>query len=272
MNSRHIAQLLVEKDIGSKFELVNVFTREIEDQSKTELRAPLIEYIMRTDAAQRISHFDTIRFYGPGCGLSRFVANQLLLSINVKVSEQRQVVLDELRKVLENFYESKNPLLKVTKAKTLVELVETFLGEAFYRITYQRHLSIFFVPLANKISNAAFHINTNSIGVFKTKESHIQTPEYIFLHEFGHVLHSRLFKTITEVPESFVQLNRNMNAEFFEYSKEDQLEIYADFFSIGVMLDTEYEYLNPFIKQMPREHTSLIRDYFIREISSLHVQ
>jgi hypothetical protein len=208
MNSRHLTQLLVEKDIGSKLELVKAFA-QTKNESNADLRSPLIEYIMRTDAAQRISHFDTIRFYGPGCGLSRFVANQLLLSINVKLNDQKQVVLDELRMVLENFCESKSPLLKVIKAKSLVALVEKFLGDSFYRITYQRHLAIFFVPFENKLSNAAFDNNTNSIGVFKTKESHIQTPEYIFLHEFGHVLHSRLFKTITEVPESFIQFNRD---------------------------------------------------------------
>ena len=58
-------------------------------------------------------------------------------------------------------------------------------------------------------------------------------------------MHCTLFKTTNEVPNSFIEFNKQMNPKFLECSKEDQLEIYADLFSIAVMLDTEFEELNP---------------------------
>ena len=76
-------------------------------------------------------------------------------------------------------------------------------------------MSIYFVPYENKLTNAAFDINTNSIAVFRTKEKKTQAAEYIFLHEFGHILHCTLFKTVKKVPESFVEFNQKMNQRFF---------------------------------------------------------
>jgi hypothetical protein len=272
MNITRISQLLIENDLSSKHELIKLFKSHLELGSQDELHSLLMNYSMTNDAAQRISNFDTVRLYGPRSGLSRYVANQLLLSLNVQSAKNKISVLKQLDIALNNLYRSKNPLLKLTKAKLVIDLLQNFFGVHFHKIVYHRFLSIYFVPFENKRNNAAFDINTNSIAVFRTKEKKTQTPEYILLHEFGHVLHCSVFKTIKEVPKSFVDFNQKMNANFFNYSKEDQLEIYADLFSIAVMLDTEFEDYNPFIKTMKRQHTDKIKEYFLKELSTLDTQ
>lgn len=270
MNAASINELLLNPDLRSKLELAKVFKRHFQARAgQDELRSIVIDYLMDSDADLRISNFDQVKFYGPGSGLSRYVANQLLLSLNVSSIKNRIWVIDQLNVSLNNLYDSKNPLLKTTKARSLIELLEQFLGDQFHRITNHRFLSIYFVPFENKQSNAAFDINTNSIAVFRTKEKQTQKPEYIFLHEFGHIVHSILFETTKEVPNSFFEFNKQMNPKFFEYSRKDQLEIYADLFSIAVMLDSEFEGHNPFIKTMKGVHTDKIREYCLTELSKV---
>jgi hypothetical protein len=270
INATRITELLLEANIQSKLELLKVFKKQYKiEESQVQLRSIVIDYLMESDSDLRISNFDIVRFYGPGAGLSRFVANQLLLSLNVSSIENKTIILDQLDLSLSNLYDSKNPLLKVTKARLLIDLLEKFMGDHFRRITNQRFLAIYFVPFENNQSNAAFDINTNSIALFRTKEKNTQSPEYIFIHEFGHILHSTIFKTSKNVPESFVEFNKKMNPKFFEYSKDDQLEIYADLFSVAVMLDSEFKDYNPFISTMQRVHLRQIKDYFVNEISNL---
>lgn len=82
-------------------------------------------------------------------------------------------------------------------------------------------------------------------------------------------LHCTLFKTVKKVPESFVEFNQKINRLFSKYSAQEKLEIYADLFSIAVMLDSEYESLNPFIKTMQRVHLDEIKEYFVDELTRL---
>jgi hypothetical protein len=265
-----ISRLLQANDLTSKLDLVKAFKNQLDIGTSHELRPALTEYVIKNDAKQRISNFDMVRLYGPGSGLPRYVANQLLLFLNIKTVEDKITVLEQLETTLTNMYESRNPLLKITKARLVIDLLQNFLGDHFQKLTHKRFLSIYFVPYESNINNAAFDINTNSIVVFRTKEKDTQTPEYIFLHEFGHLLHSTIFQTIKEVPKSFVEFNEKMNPTFSNYSKEDQLEIYADFFSIAVMLDSDFEDHNPFIKTMQRVHLDAIKEYFIKDLSSLN--
>lgn len=266
-----IETLLEETNILSKFELVKLFKQNVGNgKFADELNSLLLSYLMNSDSEQRISNFDVVRFHGPATGLSRYVANQLFLSLKVQSVANKRSVLKELDFVLHNLYESKNPLLKITTARRLLDVVSDFLGDHFYKITEPRFLSIYFVPHENKMNNTAFDINTNSIAVFRTKEKKTQGPEYIFLHEFGHILHCKLFKTVKKVPESFVEFNRKMNERFVTYSEPEKLEIYADLFSIAVMLNTEYESLNPFIKIIQPVHFDKIKEYFVTELKKLN--
>jgi hypothetical protein len=175
INATRITELLLEANIPSKLELLKFFKKQYKiEESQVQLRSIVIDYLMESDGDLHISNFDKVRFYGPGVGLSRFVANQLLLSLNVSSIENKTLIIDQANLLLSNLYDSKNPLLKVTKARLLIELLEKFMGEHFHRITNQRFFAIYFVPFENNQSNAAFDINTNSIAVFRTKEKKTQ--------------------------------------------------------------------------------------------------
>jgi hypothetical protein len=168
-----ISALLWENDIGSKMNLVRIFKDLFHQKAPTgALENVLFNYITDVNSDLRITNFDLIRFYGPSKGLCVFTANQLFLSTRVQKAEDKIQVLDQLGKVLNNLEESKNPLLKITTAKKVIDVLEHFLGDQFHKITQHRFLSIFFVPFENKNSNAAFDINTNSIAAFRTKEKH----------------------------------------------------------------------------------------------------
>lgn len=264
-----LSTLLWKNDISSKLKLVDIFKDLVhKDAHIDELENVLFTYISDVNSNLRITNFDLLRFYGPSKGLSIFTANQLFLSTRVQKEEDKIQVLDQLGKVLNNLEESKNPLLKITSAKKVIDVLEHFLGGQFHKTTQHRFLSIFFVPLENKDSNAAFDINTNSIAVFKTKEKTTQTPEYIFIHEFGHIVHASIFRSTNKVPQSFIEFNKRLNPHFLKFSEREKLEIYADMFSIAVMLDSEFESLNPFLKTLHRKHADQIQAYFINEIQS----
>jgi hypothetical protein len=126
MKANVVNQLFFEEDPSSKLELVKIFEKANNKAAHDELRSLLIDYTVETDNAQRISNSDMVRLYGPGRGLSRYVSNQLLLAVNVKRQEHKAKVLNDLKIVINNLSESKNPLLKVTKAKTLLDQLETF--------------------------------------------------------------------------------------------------------------------------------------------------
>jgi hypothetical protein len=269
MSNTLIEELLVDAELNSKLELIEVFKKHFEDKKSTsELKTLLGSYLAGSTSVQRSSIIDRVTIHGPRTGLSCFVANQLYLSSSVETFENKLSVVEELKVLLLSLNVSNSPLLTVARAKALMKLLQNFLGDHFGRISYHRLLSIFFIPYESKLVNAAFDSNTNSIAVFRTKDHQEQTPEYIFLHEFGHAIHCRLFKYLADVPESFLHFMRDMDLDLNGSSKEERLEIYADFFSIAVMNDSDFEIHNPFLKTMQPVHLKKIKEYFKGELST----
>jgi hypothetical protein len=269
MNNAFIEELLVDAELSSKLELIEIFKKHFEEKKSTkELKALLGSYLAGSKSSQRSSTLDRVTIHGPRTGLSCLVANQLYLSSAVETFENKLSVVEELKVLLLSLNVSNSPLLTVTRAKALMKLLQKFLGDHFGRISYHRVLSIFFIAFESKLVNAAFDSNTNSIAVFRTKDHQEQTPEYIFLHEFGHTVHCRLFKYLADVPESFVHFMREMDFNLNGSSKDERLEIYADFFSIAVMIDSDFEIHNPFIKTMRPVHLKKIKQYFKGELST----
>jgi hypothetical protein len=268
MNDPYIHKLLLHEEMTSKLELVEMFSNYYKEKKfSSDLKSLLNSYLAGSNSAQRVSSRDLIRIHGPRTGLSRFVASHLYVATAIESIENKLSVLDELRIVLQSLHLSKNPILKVTTVSELVKLLQQFLGEQFDRLTYHRFLSVFLVPFESKLVNAVFDNNSNSIAVFRTRDKEAQTPEYIFLHEFGHAIHCKIFKLINDVPKSFLDFMQDLDENFVSYPKEEKVEIYADFFSIAVMCDTEFESHNPIIKVMQKGIPKMIQEYFRKELS-----
>lgn len=261
-----IEALLYSSTIADKIELTKVVKRYgNNDKFKAKLIDHISDYIFNLNEDIGIRHYERFFYYGPSKGLAAYVATQLHLSLHQKKAENRLFVLDQLLQTLNDLSASKRPLLKMTKTKELINLISSFLGDNFYRIIDGRHCSIYYIPYENSEFNASFDSNTKSVIVFRTKESG-ESPEYVFAHEVGHMVHNLVFGYPQEVPPSFIEFNNTFNAVFFaKLPKDEQVEIYADFFSIALMIDTPYEKYNPFVRTFRKSDQIKIKEYFINE-------
>jgi len=70
-----------------------------------------------------------------------------------------------------------------------------------------------------------------------------------------------------KVPESFLQFNEQFNPNF----KGNLVEIFADLFSIAVMIGTEYASKNPFITKLSIAKQTIIKDYFTKLIADYRI-
>jgi predicted metalloprotease len=72
-------------------------------------------------------------------------------------------------------------------------------------------------------------------------------PEYVFLHEMGHVLQVALTGSNQLVPEEFIKFNQSIdkNIELVQGSYE-AVEVFADTFAIAIMHDTCISKFDPF--------------------------
>lgn len=70
--------------------------------------------------------------------------------------------------------------------------------------------------------------------------------EFIFLHELGHVLHTRITKLPMTPPDSFKVVQKKMFPESLDYPKEKVAEIFADCFAIATLVGSELSQYNPY--------------------------
>lgn len=72
----------------------------------------------------------------------------------------------------------------------------------------------------------------------------VTNQEFCFMHELGHLLHTRITMNIEKVPESFEQFFAFAFPDGSHISDTAKVECFADFFAIAALLDTEYEPLD----------------------------
>lgn len=91
------------------------------------------------------------------------------------------------------------------------------------------------------------HLSNNSI--FK--------QEFSFFHELGHLLHTRITKKLSIVPESFEMVfHKNKGI-----SEDEKIEHFADFFAIAVLYNSPFAKYDPYIT-MEKESKIFMQDYF----------
>jgi hypothetical protein len=71
-------------------------------------------------------------------------------------------------------------------------------------------------------------------------------PEYVFLHEFGHILQISLTNSNLSVPNEFIEFNNTILNVKLEQGSEEAIESFADTFAIAVMRGTDLYRYNPF--------------------------
>ena len=94
-------------------------------------------------------------------------------------------------------------------------------------------------------------------------------PEYIFMHEMGHLFHHYFVPGCESVPDSFGDVIKYaFRNDIQTLSKETLQEMYADCFSIACSYGTLYEDTNPFFKLFRREDCAYITNYFYTLINN----
>lgn len=259
---------LYSDDVKDKLKLLVLAKDSVKnDKLNVQLKDRLSDYMSEMNDRVRIKYHEPFWFYGPTNGLSAYTASQLLFSLKLTELKDKIFVLNHLEQTLNGLSDSKNALLKITTTKELLKTISSFLGDSFYDLTDERPCKIFYLPYKSKHENAFFDFNTNSIVVFKTKEE-ARSPEFVFAHELGHMTHAVIFDSPVEVPTSFVEFNMRGNpGGFVTLSNYDKRELYADFFSQAVMVDTPFENLNPLITKENRWQAVQFKEYFMNELA-----
>jgi len=87
-------------------------------------------------------------------------------------------------------------------------------------------------------------------------------PDYVFMHEMGHLVHVYLTGDLTEPPKSFCDVIKNaFRNNINDIPKEALLEIFADCFAIGCAFGTQYEQSNPFCQLFDEKDIEYIAGY-----------
>lgn len=68
----------------------------------------------------------------------------------------------------------------------------------------------------------------------------ISSQEFCFMHELGHLLHTRITMKIEKAPKSFEQLLTTMHPSSNHISDSTNVELFANCFAGAVLYDTEY--------------------------------
>ncbi|WNS42070.1 hypothetical protein [Paenibacillus sp. MMS20-IR301] len=151
-------------------------------------------------------------------------------------------------------------MLKMTAAQNLLQIIECFGVRRFIaRNTNGVPIRFYFVPYGNRSMNAAYFPHIHLVVIYKNDLDSSSNPEYIFMHELGHVVQVHMTKGLTIVPSSFKEAVRGA---FKPCSDEMLAEVFADCFSVAVMKGTSFEEKNPFCTTFLQEHQALLRDYF----------
>jgi len=112
-------------------------------------------------------------------------------------------------------------------------------------------------------------LDLRSMGIIINSRSNPQSgnknyPDYLFMHELGHLFNMYLSKGTNEIPSSFKAVINNA----FEKEKRNiplgsLSEVFADCFTIACANKTKYEKTNPFIPLFKHKNCECIATYMI---------
>lgn len=108
------------------------------------------------------------------------------------------------------------------------------------------------------LSNNAGKIRRQYIFLFNVNPDTVFTPEFILLHELGHVVHNR-YGSSNAPPESFHRLIKKEILE--QLDTYDLCELFADTFAISVICDSAFSQYDPYV-DIPLEDKRSYKKYF----------
>ena len=258
----NIAAILSDPTVESKVELITYFiNRLIEQKSNKEFEPEIRNFLFKKE---NLGYFKSYCQIGPkyalGCSVGR------ILSFYVRSNENSEVqitLLNELLDRIKGFQPSSNLLLKKTTTVKLFDILFEFgLPLSFLTLSANKTLRIYYIPYEHKVLNGAYFPYLNSIELYKSKEKY---PEYVFMHEIGHLIAYNLTGNPEKVPESFIKFSSTYNPDY----DGDLVEIFVDLFSMAAMMDTEYASENPILQEFDIEDQKEIKNYFVQLMNTI---
>lgn len=213
------------------------------------------------------------------CVCDHGVASDIYLYRNWSKSRSINENKESLRKISESIRGDFN--LSDERQITIksVEQILTFLDKHYCFsdcVLKDRPLFILLLDCGHNLYNAlcrTFTFQTEAVGcdiyMFRTRVGSQENLEYIFLHELGHVLASRLTGEFSAVPSSFLAINKMLlsDIQFADISR-NAAEAFADTFAMSVLSHPELRHFDMF-QNIPDELRALFNIYMRSEIQNL---
>ena len=248
--------------IESKVGLIKYLIRRArQEQSNDEFSEPIEDYLSQTEQFSYLSSYSLVGpKYALGCLLGHFIYHY----ISEKDLAKQTSLLIHLSNYAATFKPSRSALLKKTTTVKLIDILDDFgVSTSFLRTWNYRPLRVYYIPYERADYNAVYYPYLNSIASYRPKEN--SSPEYIFLHEIGHLLAYNITGEPDKVPASFIEFNKKNSPHW----QEDLIEVFVDLFSTAVMMETDFAPQNPFISILSTRSQRLIKDYFIDLVREL---
>ncbi|MBH5320892.1 hypothetical protein I6N90_24190 [Paenibacillus sp. GSMTC-2017] len=257
MNEK-IHELLKEGTVSSIKKLVSILIdRAGKKQSNKVFYSIFQEYLINS----KVSVSNSFVMVGPKRGLSCFVSDLLSLYVTVSAYDEQSELLKNLLQDIDDLKDSLRPMLKMTIARKLLQILEQYGANHFFAYNHNGiPLRFYFVPYGNKTMNAGYFPHLHLVVIYKNELDSHANSEYIFMHELGHVVQLYMTKSLLIVPDSFKEATTRM---FKPCSDEVLAEVFADCFTIAVMKGTFFEVKNPFCTIFLPEHQIRIKEYFL---------
>ena len=112
----------------------------------------------------------------------------------------------------------------------------------------------------NSLCGASGDASSFIVYMFNMKDSSV-IPEYVFLHELGHVLQISLTGSDKLVPTEFIEFNKLIKV-ILEQGTYESAEVFADTFAIAVMRGTDLCKFNPF--PFPDELNKTFEEFYAK--------
>lgn len=201
---------------------------------------------------------------GPKWGLSFYIASIIRLASNVKDASDCSTYLSGVIAEVSEFTKSPLPLITKKQIEAMLKLVKAY-GAAAKIIAFNPYgypFRVVQIPFKREY-NSVYDATLNLVLCSRVDKETGTNPQYVFLHEVGHVLQFAITKDTHKVPISFKPVFELAYGNKFEnVDPLDMVEVFADSFSIAAVYETEYCSITPFHSRFFTIHQAMLAVYF----------
>jgi len=167
----------------------------------------------------------------------------------VRVREVRQCIKSQIAYIDDMIIKPTGYCLTVEMEKRIMSTLEAKFP--FFNVASTKNpLHILNINNTHRVYNSTCGVSESgmpvAIHMYNMRDS-TTAPEYVFLHELGHVLQTLLTSSELLVPDEFIKLQNSLpTSHGLEQGNPDAPEVFADSFAIAVMRGTELSRYDPF--------------------------